>query len=113
MKLRKSTFLENYEIKCLIKNLNDLGIELEDIEIPEKGEYLMNIFSDSDILTIIKESGNYDLLHECEQLERPVYVRLSGKQLRQIDGLTKSNDNEFKGRSRSYVVRAAVDKFFE
>jgi hypothetical protein len=115
MILKEGTFLQNYQIKCLLNNLEGLGIKLdeEDIQIPSNGEYLMNIFQREDLKRIIKESKNYNLLHDCDELNKTVYVRLNENQLKNIDKIINSDNKEFKGRSRSYVIREAVNKFFE
>jgi hypothetical protein len=115
MKLKKSTFLEKHEIKCLLKNIEEIGEHLneDDIQIPKQGEYLMNIFQTGDLEKVIMLSNSYDLLYGCETVDKVTYVRLSQKQINNINELINSDSNEFKGRSRSYVIREAVNKFFE
>jgi hypothetical protein len=114
MILKEGTFLQNYQIKCLLNNLEGLGIELdeEDIQIPSNGEYIMNIFQNEDLRKVTENSKKYNLLHDCNELNKTVYVRLSENQLENIDKLINSNNKEFKGRSRSYVIREAVNNFF-
>ncbi len=67
MELRKSSYLELDMLKDLQKNLLSIDNELSEIvsdfiECSNDGEYLINIFNDSELIKLLNLQNDWELL---------------------------------------------------